>query len=259
VGELNPALEIRVCGQFALFRYGSQEDIEAIAGSKPMELLKFMIASSGRPTPITYIYRTLWQEADDAHAKAAFDGTLWRLRRQLDVEAALPLKGGFLSLNSTVVALDLWKFDELAQSIDDLARNPGVDAVEYGAVLATNLMETIQGPCFWLEPEYAWVYGLQTKFRQKYLKTVLTLGRWLEACQQIEDAVKLYTQALEYYPDSDEICLNLVNCRIQQGLHAEAMMTFRCFQHILRDTLGAEPSPSLRHAITDLLGCEKAL
>lgn len=251
----SPPLEIRVCGRFAILRSGIPQDIESVAGGKPMELLKFMIASGGRHVPITHLCQALWGEADDEHAKAAFDGTLWRLRRQLDIHEALVLKSGFLSLNPDVLALDLWKFEHLAHGIDDLGRHHEYDADGSTAIFATHLMETVQGPCFWLEPEYSWVYALQNKFRHKYLKAVLTLGHLLES-PHIDIAVRLYIMALEYYPDAEDICVRLINCRVKQGLHAEAMMTYRCFQHILKDTLGKEPSPALRQAIATLLGHE---
>lgn len=252
----SPPLEIRVCGRFAILRDGIHQDIESIAGGKPMELLKLMIASGGRHIHITHLYQSLWEEADDEHAKAAFDGTLWRLRKQLDIHEALVLKSGFLSLNPEVLILDLWKFELLAQAVDELGRHHEYAAADSTAILATHLMETVKGPCFWLEPEYSWVFALQNKFRHKYLKTVLTLGRLLES-HHIELAVRLYIAALEYYPEAEDVCVRLINCRVLQGLHAEAMMTYRCFQHILKDTLGKEPSAPLRQIIAMLLEHEK--
>ncbi len=242
-------IQIQVFGAFSITRDGQGLDLERLGGSKPLELLKFLIAYGGRSISADFIISKLWSEADGDHAKISFDGTLLRLRRILGARESLLLKSGTLSLNTSLCGLDLWTFEELAKYVEDAFHLKHISQ-ELAVTLSHSLLSIFRGPCFWLESDVPWVYVLQDKTKNRFLRIVLMLGRTLEANQKFDDAVTLYVTALEYYPLSEEICLRLIETRIHQGLYTEALMVYRQFSHVLGEALGLKPSKAIQQAIS---------
>ncbi len=69
------------------------------AQKKPLELLKALIAHGGRNVDATMLTGLVWPDAEGDDAKTSFDSNLYRLRKLLDVDGALLLADGKLSLN----------------------------------------------------------------------------------------------------------------------------------------------------------------
>ena len=55
--------------------------------------------------------RLVWPDAEGDDAKTSFDSNLYRLRKLLDIDGALQLAEGKLSLNPDLVWLDVWAFE----------------------------------------------------------------------------------------------------------------------------------------------------
>ena len=93
------------------------------AQKQPLELLKALVAHGGRNVDAAMLTALLWPDAEGDDAKTSFDSNLYRLRKLLDVDGALALAEGKLSLDAGVVWLDVWAFE---QALD--ATPPDVDA-----------------------------------------------------------------------------------------------------------------------------------
>jgi len=248
--RLQPGQKVRiqVFGAFVIEQDGQSLDMEKLGYSKPIELLKFLIAYGGHNISADFIVSKLWAEADGDHAKNSFDGTLHRLRRILGVKDALLLNSGVLSLNEKTCWLDLWVFERLAAEIEEVLRETK-PSPETADTYCKKLLSIVGGPCFWLANDSPWVYIIQEKTKTRFLRLVLGLGRIFEAHQKYDEAISLYITALEYYPLAEEVCLKLVQARIHQGLFAEALMVFRKFSHVLSESLGLPPSQAMQQAI----------
>lgn len=241
-------VRVQVFGAFIIERDGVPLDMEKLGYSKPIELLKFLIAYGGHNISADFIVSKLWAEADGDHAKNSFDGTLHRLRRILGSRDTLLLNSGVLSLNEKICWLDLWVFEKLAVEIEEACRTR-TSSPDTVTEFARNLMSIVCGPCFWLASDLPWIYIIQERTKSRFLRLVLVLGGVFESFELFDEAIALYITALEYYPLAEEICLRLVQARIKQGLFAEALMVFRQFSHVLSESLGLPPSKAMQQAI----------
>lgn len=234
-------IQIRVYGGIQIKRQGTTLDLEKFGGSKPLELLKFLIAYGGRNVSVDFAASKLWPSSDGDNARGAFNGTLLRLRKIIGVPEALTLKGGMFSLNAKLCWLDTWAFDDLSQEIFTSIHQDTLTPDDAG-LYATRLLAVFRGPCFISESDFPWVYVMQDKTKSKFARTVLALGSFLMSHERHAEAAMLYERALEYYPLSEEICLKLMEARIAQGLSTESILAFRRFEHMLKETMGMTPS-----------------
>lgn len=235
-------------GSFLIEQNDNRLDMESLGYSKPIELLKFLIAYGGHNVSTDFIVSKLWADSDGDHAKNSFDGTLHRLRKIMGYREALALNSGLLSINDRICWLDLWIFEQLASEIEDELRI-GFDTVQT-VQYTYKLLSIVRGPCLWLSNDSPWVYIIQEKTKTRFLRLVLGLGAKLEHEQEFDEAILLYSTALEYYPLAEEVCLKLVKARIEQGLFAEAIMVFRKFSHVLSESLGLGPSKAMQQVIS---------
>ncbi|GBG15157.1 probable chorismate pyruvate-lyase [Novimethylophilus kurashikiensis] len=251
--KLKPTQRIRiqVFGAFLIEQDGQQLDMEGLGYSKPIELLKFLIAYGGHNVSTDFIVSKLWSDSDGDHAKNSFDGTLHRLRKILGCRDALVLNSGLLSINEKICWLDLWIFDRLAIEVEEELRN--ALSQEQMRDYTHKLLGIVRGPCLWLSSDSPWVYIIQEKTKTRFLRLVLGLGAALESAKQYDEAILLYSTALEYYPLAEEVCLKLVKARIEQGLCAEAIMVFRKFSHVLSESLGLGPSKAMQQVISGIM------
>src|SRR5438034_2481382 len=104
-------LRVRVLGGFELVRNGQPVRFTGKAQQRPLDLLKLLVALGGINVDAQQLTAALWPDADGAAAKTSFDSTLFRLRKLLDVENALVLAAGKLSLARSLVWTDVWALE----------------------------------------------------------------------------------------------------------------------------------------------------
>lgn len=234
-------IRIQVFGGLQIQLKGTALDLEKHGGSKPLELLKFLIAYGGHNVSVDFVASKLWPASDGDNARGAFNGTLLRLRKIIGVPEALTLKGGMLSLNAKLCWLDAWVFDDLTQKIQNSIHQKTL-LPDTASVYSHNLLSLFQGPCFGSESDFPWIYFMQDKTKTKFTRTVLALGNYLTTHGKPDEAAMLFEHALEYYPLSEEICLKLMDARVAQGLSTESLLAYRRFEHMLKETMGMVPS-----------------
>ena len=101
-------LRIRVLGGFELIRDGEPMRFTGKTQQRPLDLLKYLVAAGGRGVDAEKIMGALWPEADGAAAKSSFDSALFRLRKLVDIDNAIDLSSGQMSIARTLVWTDLW-------------------------------------------------------------------------------------------------------------------------------------------------------
>src|SRR5581483_1629286 len=99
-------LRLRVLGGFELVRDDEPVRFTGKTQQRPLDLLKALVAFGGDRVDAQQLMAVLWPDADGAAAKTSFDTTLFRLRKLLDVDNALVLAAGKLSLNRTLAWVD---------------------------------------------------------------------------------------------------------------------------------------------------------
>ncbi len=111
-------LALRAFGDLEIVREGVPLVSKGKAQKKPLELLKALIAHGGRGVDAAALTALLWPDAEGDDAKTSFDSNLYRLRKLLDVDGAILLADGKLSLNPELVWLDVTAFENALDAGD---------------------------------------------------------------------------------------------------------------------------------------------
>ena len=137
----------------------------------------------------------LWPDADGASAKASFDTALFRLRKLLDVDNALVLAGGKLSLDAVARVDRRVGARSGARRRRERARRYD-DADESRRAAARRVLDAYPGPLLGAE-ENAWIVKPRDALRARVVRTLMRLGERWSAQRDWATAVDVYRRGLE--------------------------------------------------------------
>ena len=160
-------LRIRVLGGFELTRDGEPMRFTGKTQQRPLELLKFIARVGGKDVDAEHLMATLWPDADGAAAKSSFDSALFRLRKLLDVDNAIELTSGKVSLARSLVWTDVWA---LEAALDNAS------AGEPPARAARRLLDAYPGPLLGGE-ESPWIAKPRDALRARFVRALMEPGR----------------------------------------------------------------------------------
>jgi DNA-binding SARP family transcriptional activator len=243
-------LRVRVLGGFELVRDGQPMRFTGKAQQRPLDLLKLLVASGGQAVDAQQLTAALWPDADGAAAKTSFDTTLFRLRKLLDVEGALVLAGGKLSLARSVAAADVWAFDA-ALAAAEIAATPASEADLDGA--ARRLLDAYRGPLLGAE-EPAWAAKPRDALRARFIRALQRLGEAKERRKDWAGAIDLYRRGLEADNLAESLYRGLMRTLAASGDRAEAVNAFRRCRELLSIVLGVKPSAETERLYQEIVG-----
>ena len=235
-------LRIRALGGFALERDDELLRFEGKAQKRPLDLLKALVAAGGNAS-VGALIDQLWPDVDAKAPRAAFEMTLSRLRKLLDVDGVVLLSDGRLQLDRRLVWCDALAFDTLAERLRTLLR----EHIEAPAVVA--LAERVLGP----DGAYAgpllgsdtvplWAIAPRERLALRWRRTVLDTGAWLESGSHWAEAVDVYEQGLAHDPLAEPMFCGLLRCHIARGAAAQALIAYMRLRDVLARVLQAAPS-----------------
>jgi len=246
-------LKIYALGQFALQVQGQALTFSRKAQKKPLDLLRMLIALGGVRVEISALTGLLWPDAEGDAAKISFDSNLYRLRKLLGVEDLLALSEGKLSLDRERCWVDVWAVEDLVARVErEVRAGDGSDATAC-STLAKELLRLYGGHFLEKESQEPWAIAARDRLKAKFLRTVTVLGSGLEAAGQWEQAIALYSQALELDNLAEGLYRRLMIAYRERGEPAEALNVYRRCRHMLSVVLGAKPSAETE-AIRGTLG-----
>jgi LuxR family transcriptional regulator, maltose regulon positive regulatory protein len=219
-------LAVRTLGEFALARHGEPLVSKGKAQKKPLELLKALIAHGGRNVDAAMLTAVVWPDAEGDDAKTSFDSNLYRLRKLVDIDGALQLAEGKLSLNPDVVWLDVWAFEA------------ALDANEVTAALGL-----YRGHFLGLESPAPWTLPARDRLQARLVRAVLAAGEALEASRNWTAARALYQRALEVDNLAEAVYRRLMVCLRESGDPAGALTAYRRCRELLSIVLNRAPAP----------------
>ncbi len=234
-------LRIRALGGFELARDGQPMRFVGKAQQRPLDLLKLLVALGGREVESTAIMAALWPEADGAAAKASFDTALFRLRKLLDVEHAVPLAGGKLSLAPELGWTDVWAFDDAQSAAQRVVEGEAKASPARIAEAARTLLAAYPGPLLGTEEE-PWIAKPRDALRARFVRTLMRLGEELEAAGGWPVAIDVYRRGLEADNLAEPFYRGLMRSLAASGDQAEALNAFRRCRELLSVVLGLSPS-----------------
>jgi ATP/maltotriose-dependent transcriptional regulator MalT len=236
------AVEIRALGPFTVLSGGAPLAFSGKAQKKPLELLKALVALGGRAVEWPRLAAILWPDAAGDAAKVSFDSTLYRLRKLLGSDAALPLQEGKLALDPRHCWVDVWAFERSVQAIDAASADAGGITEETASSLGRQVLELYAGHFLATEEEAPWSAALRDRLRAKLARAITLLGRRLEAAGAWRAAAALYARTLEHDNLAEDLYRRLMVCHRELGEVAEALRVYRRCRQLLSIVLNVAPS-----------------
>jgi ATP/maltotriose-dependent transcriptional regulator MalT/DNA-binding SARP family transcriptional activator len=230
-------LRIRVLGDFELARDDAPMRASGKAQQRPLDLLKLTVALGGTNVDSQQLTSALWPEADGAAAKTSFDSTLFRLRKLLDVEDALMLAGGKLTLSRELCWTDVWALDAACDAVE---RAADADPARLAAA-ARRLLEAYSGNLLGSD-ESAWVAKPRDALRARFVRALVRAGELAERAGDWTTAADLYRRGLEADNLAEPFYRGLMRSLVATGDRAEALNAFRRCRELLSVVLGLSPS-----------------
>jgi hypothetical protein len=111
-------VRVRLFGRFALEIDGAPAPFPRKVPRRPLMLLRALACFGGQDVPIAKLADALWPDLDGDDAIRSFQTTLFRLRHLLQIEDALVLADGRLSLDRDQVWVDSLVFEDLCAAAE---------------------------------------------------------------------------------------------------------------------------------------------
>ena len=220
-------LAIRTLGAFELRRHGEPVVSRGKAQKKPLELLKALVAHGGRRVDAAMLTGLLWPDAEGDDAKASFDSTLYRLRKLVDVDGAIQLSEGKLSLAPALVWVDALALDAI---LDD------------DTLPATRALALARGDFLADEAALPWAVRARDRLKARLLRAVIAEAEACEARGDYAAARTRYEAVLERDNLAEAVYRRLMVCQRELGDAAGAMLTYRRCRELLSIVLGRAPA-----------------
>ncbi|MEO6024573.1 MAG: response regulator [Burkholderiales bacterium] len=236
-------LKVFTLGQFSLLKKGEPLAFSRKVQRKPLDLLRLLIAFGGVQVETTRLMELLWPEAEGDAAKISFDSNLYRLRKLIDVDDMLTLAEGKISLDVSRCWVDARAFEELVDRIESASRASPPSSDDWHANCTKELLRLYTGHFLGKESQESWTISTRDRLKAKFLRAVTILGTHLEQRKEWEQAISLYSRALEMDNLAESLYRRLMTCYREQGEPAEALNVYRRCRDMLSIILTMKPSP----------------
>ncbi|MBC8212984.1 MAG: hypothetical protein H8E21_18145 [Gammaproteobacteria bacterium] len=235
-------VRINSLGIFSITLNNSPFKLNAHKNSKPIEMLKVLIAQGGVDVSEDQLCAILWPDAEGDKAHSVFTTTLSRLRQQLGADVLL-FANGQLSLNDNRCWLDIWALERALKELDGLLAG----ALEQNLALIERktraIFELYQGSFLEKESQTGWMLAQSDRLKNKLSRAIRGLihfyGQQRGECQKV---ISLYQRAKELEPYSEEYCRGLMSCHAAQGNRVEALAIFERCAQLFSEGFGISPS-----------------
>lgn len=198
-------LTVQTLGDFALTQKGERLSFKGKAQRKPLELLKALIAFGGRNVSIVRLQDALWPDAEGDAAERAFDITLHRLRKLLQVEDILMRSESRISLSAHLCWVDVWALNDLMEmATTAMGSLPSANesTVDFEA-LEVKILRLLQGAFLGNLSDVPWAVSARDRFSIRLMRFFHDLGRYWERHGNIERAAECYQRGLDVEAPSD--------------------------------------------------------
>ncbi|MFC9328468.1 BTAD domain-containing putative transcriptional regulator [Kitasatospora sp. NPDC057015] len=227
------------------------------AGAKRCAVLALLALELGRVVPVERLFELLWGETPPAQARAALQGHIAALRKQIAGSAfTLLTRAPGYRLDGPAELVDALRFERLTtRAAEECA--PGGD--EPAAELLREALDLWHGACALANlPETDLRHAVadrldrhRTRALECWAERLLRLGRGADAIPDLDRAAAadgLY----------EPLAALLVRCLHQAGRFADALTVYRRTRHRLAEELGVPPGRVLQSAVDDVLAADPA-
>jgi ATP/maltotriose-dependent transcriptional regulator MalT/DNA-binding SARP family transcriptional activator len=235
---------IMTFGEFRCQRGDSPLELSAKGPGRPMELLKVLVALGSHNVRADHLADALWPHVEADYAYKSFTATLHRLRRTVEDEEVLVLRDGRLTLNGTLVWVDVLALEQLFDAFDAALR--GSDACTDETQRRQSFEEALElyrGPFLPDESEQPSYIARREQVRARLLRFLARIARGWEEAGAPEVAADCYLRFIEV----DELCeplyRHLMLCLQRNGAIGEAAAAYERLRTVFSARLKSMPSP----------------
>lgn len=216
---------------------------EGRAKSKPLDLLKAIVALGGRDVSEHRIVEALWPEAEGDAAHRAFDTTLHRLRKLLANDRAITLQDGRVTLSHRHCWVDVWALERTLGEIELQLPDMPEETV---TKLVRRLFARYPGQFLVEDSDLGWTVTLRERLHSRVMRIFSAIGQYWQSRQQWETLVDLYRHILEVEPLAEEYYQALMAAYLELGRRAEVITTYQRCEKLFQSMLGIPPSAQTR-------------
>ncbi|MFY9269212.1 MAG: BTAD domain-containing putative transcriptional regulator [Candidatus Manganitrophaceae bacterium] len=232
-------IKIFTLGLFEIFKGEAPIRFQVKAPCRPWMLLKAILSLGGQAVCEEQACEILWPESEGDLAHQALATTLHRLRKRLGDGKTIALRDGKLSLNRELCWVDAWALEESldqAEKILSHQKMPGEnDAID-------RALSLYRGPFLEGENALFCAISLRERLRSRLLRTLESLGRFLEEARAWEKAATYYRRGLEADPLAERFYRRLAVCYKHLGYPGEAIAIDHRRREIFAALLETAPS-----------------
>ncbi len=238
-------IRVRTLGGLRIEIDGQSLAFKGKVAKKPLELLLFVIASSGVEVAVGTVAFALWRELEGDKAHAALTVALHRLRKLLGRDDALLLDAGRLSLNPQRVWVDCLAFEQLADSVGVPSLSAPATALPPAVRAAAERAQALYGgPFLHGSDDEAWQLVYRSRLASKFKRMVTLLAQAATARGDGAAARAMLERGLEFDPLAEDLVRDLMRELIAAGEMAAALTVFERCRLAIAQRLGAQPSPA---------------
>jgi len=221
-------IRIYTLGRFSLLINDKNKVQFDKSNSKPLLLLKALIAFGGREVSDSKLEEALWPDAEGDAAHRALITNLQRLRKLLGIHEAIIHSENKLTLNPSYCWIDIWAFERglSASKIEQLA----------------SVLSLYKGNFLENELDVSWLLSTRERLRRKYLQAVNKLAQLKISNSQWQEAIELYYKGLEIDALHESFYQELMLAHQQLGQTSEVKQVYMLCQRKLQNELGVKPS-----------------
>lgn len=220
--------KIYTLGRFEVLRKGEPLRFEGKTLSRPLDLLKAIIALGGRDVAAERLIEFLWTDSPGDAGHRTLETNLHRLRQLLGTRDAVELKNGRLALNPQKCWVDIWAFERAFNKCGTILtdENSNIAKSSIGLYRGTFLPSCTQ----------TWAASMRDRVQSKFCRLLDRYGNYLEDQGKNTMAIDCYLSALDHCPLAENIYQKLMLCYEKEGLRAEAMSVCqRCSKTLMAD------------------------
>ena len=248
-------IRVRTLGGLRIEIDGQSLAFKGKVAKKPLELLLFVIASSGVEVSVGTVAFALWRELEGDKAHAALTAALHRLRKLLGRDDAVLLEAGRLSLNPQRVWVDCLAFEQLADSVGLPGLTALVTALPPALRAAAERAQALYGGAFLHgSDDEAWQLVYRSLLASKFKRMVTLLARAAIARGDTANARALLERGLEFDPLAEDLARDLMRELVASGEQAAALAVFERCREAIAQRLGAKPAPTTLELVAHIRG-----
>lgn len=240
------AIKLFTLNRFSVLINNKPLQFEGRAKSKPLELLKTVIAQGGRDVSESLVVEALWPDAEADAAHSAFDTTLHRLRKLIGNDRAIILQDGRVTLSQRHCWVDIWALERTLDTMEQQLPDAPEAHVER---LTQKLFKLYPGQFLNENSDSSWALAMRNRLHSRVLRQFSAIGCYWSERKQWEILADLCKRILEIEPLAEEYYQVLMTAYLELGRCADAITTYQRCEQLFESLLNAPPSNRTRELL----------